>query len=97
MMGVVNLLVDAVLLALTWLVPTNISNEFLSTWLVLLCLTNILLVLGIKADNKVRARIFKLLRSPKIDSKESISPAYVAWRAGTTTLFLLGSLLSYIV
>jgi hypothetical protein len=78
MMGVLNLLVDAVLLALTWLVPTNISNEFLSTWLVLLCLTNILLVLGIKADNKVRARIFKLLRSPRIDSKESISPAYVA-------------------
>ncbi len=97
MMGVVNLLVDAVLLALTWLVPTNISNEFLSTWLVLLCLTNILLVLGIKADNKVRARIFKLLRSPKIDSKESILPAFVAWRAGTTTLFLFGSLLPYIV
>jgi hypothetical protein len=77
MMGVLNLLVDAVLLALTWLVPTNISNEFLSTWLVLLCLTNILLVLGIKADNKVRARIFKLLRSPK-KTMESISPAYVA-------------------
>jgi hypothetical protein len=65
MMGVVNLLVDAVLLALTWLVPTNISNEFLSTWLVLLCLTNILLVLGIKADNKVRARIFKQSKEPK--------------------------------
>ncbi len=27
-----------------------------------------------------RARIFKLLRSPGIDSKESIPPAYVAWR-----------------
>ncbi len=65
MMGVLNLLVDAVLLALTWLVPTNISNEFLSTWLVLLCLTNILLVLGIKADNKVRARIFKQSKEPK--------------------------------
>jgi hypothetical protein len=38
-----------------------------------------------------RARIFKLLSSPRIDSKESIQPAYVAWRAGTTTLFLLGS------
>ncbi len=35
-------------------------------------------------------RIFKLLRSPWIDSKESIPPAYVAWRAGTTTLFLPG-------
>ncbi len=34
-----------------------------------------------------RARIFKLLMSPRIDSKESIPPAYVAWRAGTTTLF----------
>jgi hypothetical protein len=26
-----------------------------------------------------------------------LSPAYVAWRAGTTTLFLLGSFLSYIL
>ncbi len=37
------------------------------------------------------ARIFKLLRSPRIDFKESIPPAYEAWRAGTATLFLLGS------
>jgi hypothetical protein len=37
------------------------------------------------------ARIFKLLRSPGIDSKESIPPAYIAWRAGAITLFLLGS------
>jgi hypothetical protein len=36
-------------------------------------------------------RYFKLLRSPGIDSKDSIPPAYVAWRAGATTLFLLGS------
>ncbi len=36
-----------------------------------------------------RYGIFKLLRSPGIDSKESIPPAYVAWRVGTTTLFLL--------
>jgi hypothetical protein len=35
--------------------------------------------------------ILKLLRSPEIDSKESIPQAYVAWRAGTRTLFLLGS------
>jgi hypothetical protein len=35
--------------------------------------------------------IFKLSRSPGINSKESIPPAFVAWRAGTTTLFLLGS------
>ena len=39
---------------------------------------------------QIRARIFKHLRSPEIDSKELIPPAYVAWRAGTTTLFLLG-------
>jgi hypothetical protein len=38
-----------------------------------------------------RVRILKLLRSPGIDSKESIPPAYVAWRAGTTTLLILGS------
>ncbi len=37
-----------------------------------------------------RARIFKRLWSPGIDSKERIPPAYVAWRAGTITLFLLG-------
>ncbi len=38
-----------------------------------------------------RDGIFELLSSPGIDSKESIPPAYVAWRAGTTTLYLLGS------
>ncbi len=36
----------------------------------------------------VWARIFKLLRSPGIDSKELIPPAYVAWGAGTKTPFL---------
>ncbi len=39
-----------------------------------------------------RDGIFKLLGSPGIDSKESIPPACVAWWAGTTILFLLGSL-----
>jgi hypothetical protein len=29
--------------------------------------------------------------SPGIDSKKLILPTYVAWRAGTATLFLLGS------
>jgi hypothetical protein len=45
----------------------------------------------------LRARICKILRSPGIDSKESIPPAYVAWRAGPTTLFVdsLGSLKFY--
>ncbi len=38
-----------------------------------------------------RARIFKRLMSPRIDSKELIPPAYVARRAGTIILFLLGS------
>jgi hypothetical protein len=32
----------------------------------------------------IRARICKRLRSPGIDSNESIPPAYVAWRAGTS-------------
>jgi hypothetical protein len=31
-----------------------------------------------------RPRICKRLRSPGIDSEESIPPSYVAWRAGTT-------------
>jgi hypothetical protein len=39
----------------------------------------------------IRARIFKRLWSPGIDSKEWIPPAYVAWRTGTITLFLLGA------
>jgi hypothetical protein len=39
-----------------------------------------------------RARICKRLRSPGIDSKESIPPVFVAWRAGTTTLFAVPSL-----
>jgi hypothetical protein len=30
----------------------------------------------------------------RIDSKESIPAAYVAWQAGTTPLFLLGSFLA---
>ncbi len=34
---------------------------------------------------------FKLFRSLVLDSKESIPPAYVACRAGTTNLFLPGS------
>ncbi len=34
---------------------------------------------------------FKLIRSPRIDSKEPIPLGCVACRAGTTTLFLLGS------
>ncbi len=40
---------------------------------------------------KNSARIFKRLWSPGIDPKEWIPPAYVAWRAGTITLFLLGA------
>ena len=40
---------------------------------------------------KTRDGIFKLLKSPGIDSKKSIPPAYVAWRVGKITLFLLGS------
>ena len=33
---------------------------------------------------EVRARICKRLTRPGIDSEDSIPPAYVAWRAGTT-------------
>jgi hypothetical protein len=36
-------------------------------------------------------RNFKLLKTPGFEFKDSIPPAYVAWRASTTTLFLLGS------
>jgi hypothetical protein len=36
-------------------------------------------------------QVFKLLKNLGIDSKESTSPTYIAWRADMTTLFLLGS------
>ncbi len=54
------------------------------------------ILLNVHADREryegvTRGGIFKLIRSPGIDSKESIPPAFVARRAGTTTLFLLGS------
>jgi hypothetical protein len=38
-----------------------------------------------------RAGIFKCLRCSGIDSEESIPQAFVPWRAGMITLFLLGS------
>jgi hypothetical protein len=38
-----------------------------------------------------RAGTFKRVWGPGIDAKASIPPAYVAWRAGTITLFLLGA------
>ncbi len=41
------------------------------------------------AAKQNRAGIFKPLWRPGIDAKASIPPAYVAWRAGTITLFLL--------
>ncbi len=42
-------------------------------------------------EREYRARSFKCLWGPGIDSKEWIPPAYVAWRAGTKTLFLLSA------
>jgi hypothetical protein len=41
-------------------------------------------------EGQEQSRIFKRSWSPGIDSKEWIPPAYVAWRASTITLFLLG-------
>ncbi len=38
-----------------------------------------------------RVGFCKIKRSPGIDNKESISPGYKGWQAGTTSLFLLGS------
>jgi hypothetical protein len=37
------------------------------------------------------SEFLNFLRSPRIDSNESILTACVAWRTSTTTLFLLGS------
>jgi hypothetical protein len=42
--------------------------------------------------SKHRVGILKFLRSPEIDSKESVSPAYVAWGAGSRWESILGLL-----
>jgi hypothetical protein len=41
-----------------------------------------------RRQTQLCAGIFKPLWSPGIDAKASIPPAYVAWLAGTITLFL---------
>jgi hypothetical protein len=46
------------------------------------------IVLMVTGGGRYSARPYPF-KEPGIDSKESIPPAYVAWRAGTTTLFLL--------
>ena len=38
----------------------------------------------------IGAQICKTLESPGINSRDSIPLAFVAWRAGTTALFLIG-------
>ncbi len=64
---------------------TFFINSPPSCWLLVsvspLCLTS----------QKYWARTFKCLWGPGIDAKEWIPPAYVVWRAGTKTLFLLGA------
>ena len=57
---------------------------------VFLCYTVIRLY-SLPADSGAEPEIVKHLMSPRIDSKESIPPAYAAWRAGTITLFQIGS------
>jgi hypothetical protein len=47
----------------------------------------IFFLLSIHVFLDARALICKRLRSPGIDTKEPIPTVYVAWQAGTTTLF----------
>jgi hypothetical protein len=49
------------------------------------------LLVRLLATAAPRARIFKRLRGRGVSFKQPIPPAYVAWRTGTITLFLLGS------
>ncbi len=51
----------------------------------------LLAIASLVVQQGYRAGIVKPLWSPGIDAKASIPPAYVAWRAGTITLFLLGA------
>jgi hypothetical protein len=65
------------------------AHIILSSW----CTSSTVLVRHAEGWNVLLAwaRIFKRVWSPGIDTKEWIPPAYVVWRAGTITLFLLGS------
>ncbi len=72
----------------------NKKRKLAATWVVSICLASRSDPLHHQSCKQERiswARIFKRLWSPGIDSKASIPPAYVAWRAGTITLFLLGA------
>ncbi len=46
---------------------------------------------AVDSDPGSRARICKHLRRQGIDSEESIPPAYVAWRAGTTSRVIVSA------
>ncbi len=54
-------------------------------------------LVGESKREKPRAQICKRFRSPGIDSKESIPPAYVAWRAGTWNRFVVYPLMYSVV
>jgi hypothetical protein len=69
-----------------WTPPINESGELTRGALSLILYSEYISSAEISRDG-----IIKLLKSPGIDSKESIPPAYVAWQAGTTILILLGS------
>jgi hypothetical protein len=70
----------------------GIEKVFFSCeWIVLALVHKNLLLLVKLTYTLDRVGIFNLLRSPGIDFTESIPPANVAWRAGTTIPYLLGS------
>ncbi len=54
-------------------------------------MSGLLMVVFLFRDRESLVRILKLLRNPRIDLNEPIPLGCVAWRAGTTTLFRLGS------
>ncbi len=70
-----------------YVLPSLPTSKFIST---IECLGMRTELYTVKC-NATEPGFFKLSRSPRIDSKEPIPPGCVAWRASTTTLFLLGS------
>ncbi len=77
-------------LARRWWVISWVCRQELNDWLIVWWDV----VLDMSSETVVInswVRTFKLLWSPGIDSKKWIKPAYETWRAGTITLFLLGS------
>ncbi len=73
--------------SLLWPESDSISKKavgFSSLCIIFRCLDQYLLMWLFSPHDTPQPKICKRFRSPGIDSNESLPPAYVVWRAGTT-------------